>query len=79
LLLLRLGLLWFQDLTLPDPTVWTLPVISSLTVLLSVELGAEGMPPQQRETMKWFFRAVCAAMIYGTSGFPSVRCPHFDW
>jgi YidC/Oxa1 family membrane protein insertase len=61
----------FPDLSIADPT-YALPILSSLTFLASVELGAvEGMQtPSQSMNMKWFMRALAVAMVPLTASFP---------
>ena len=53
------GALWFSDLSLVDPT-YMLPVCASLTMLASIELGADtGQSMQQQQgNMKVFFRGL---------------------
>lgn len=72
------GALWFQDLTAADPYM-ALPVLSSLTFLVTIELGdlSQGGPdktPQQvklQSTMKNVFRGLAIVMVPATYHFPS--------
>ena len=66
------GFLWFTDLTIPD-SYFLLPVLSAATFLLSAELGAEGIPPQQSRMMRYIFRGLAVAMIPLSYAFPQVR------
>jgi YidC/Oxa1 family membrane protein insertase len=62
----------YMDLSIADPT-YSLPILSSLSFLASVELGAvEGMQAntQQSMSMKWFLRALSVAMVPLTASFP---------
>ena len=60
----------YPDLSMADPT-YSLPILSSLTFLASVELGAvEGMQTSQSAQMKWFLRALAVAMVPLTASFP---------
>jgi len=61
----------FADLSIADPT-YSLPILSSLTFLASVELGAvEGVQTgRQSMNMKWFLRALSVAMVPLTASFP---------
>ena len=61
----------FTDLSIADPT-YALPILSSLTFLASVELGAvEGVQTgRQSMNMKWFLRALSVAMVPLTASFP---------
>ncbi len=53
------GALWFPDLTAADP-LYLLPVLSSLTFLLTVELGAgDGMEGQVRIVLCFFGLGSC--------------------
>ena len=61
----------YMDLSIADPT-YSLPILSSLSFLASVELGAvEGMQTNaQSVSMKWFLRALSVAMVPLTASFP---------
>lgn len=60
----------YPDLSIADPT-YSLPILSSLTFLASVELGTvEGMQTSQSAQMKWFLRALAVAMVPLTASFP---------
>lgn len=70
------GLAWFSDLTSADP-FYILPVLSSLTMLATLETGAEmGAAPgaqqtQQQVTMRWVMRFVLVAAIPFISWMPA--------
>ncbi|XP_001639327.3 mitochondrial inner membrane protein OXA1L isoform X2 [Nematostella vectensis] len=65
------GLFWFTDLTAYDP-YFVLPIVCSLTMLASIELGGEaGVSNPQMQHMKTFFRVMCVAMIPLTAQFPA--------
>ncbi|KAM6451598.1 cytochrome c oxidase assembly protein COX18, mitochondrial [Liasis olivaceus] len=72
------GILWFKDLTLPDPT-WILPVTLGLLNLLIVEIFAlrktEPSPFWKYATN--FFRAVAVLMVPVASSVPSILA--FYW
>jgi YidC/Oxa1 family membrane protein insertase len=62
------GASWFTDLSVADAT-YALPLLSSLTFLLSVETNPpNGTEPQVG--MKWGMRALAAVMIPLTASFP---------
>ena len=68
------GMLWFTDLTSPDP-YYALPVIASASFLLLVELGAadgmEGQPQNMQNKMKLFMRILGVAIIPFTLNMPA--------
>lgn len=67
------GLLWFPDLTVPDPYL-ALPVLSAGTFLLMTETGKEQMmasDPARGKMMVNVFRALAVAMIPLTMNFNS--------
>lgn len=45
------GLFWFQDLSVYDPTL-ILPILSAVTMLVSMEITNKSMEPQQRWLMR---------------------------
>jgi membrane protein insertase Oxa1/YidC/SpoIIIJ len=47
-------------------------VLTASTFLLTVELGTDGVNPQQKAQMKTIFRILAAAMIPITASFPAV-------
>lgn len=69
------GALWFTDLTIADP-YYALPVITGLTFLLTVELGAadgmQGQPPEQMAKMKNFMRIFAVALVPLSASLPQV-------
>ena len=72
------GALWFTDLTVADPT-YALPVLTSLTFLATVELGAaDGMQGQSADmlkNLKNFMRGLAVVMVPFTASLPAVRSP----
>lgn len=70
------GALWFPDLTVADPT-YALPVLTSLTFLATVELGAaDGMQGQSADmlkNLKNFMRGLAVVMVPFTASLPAVR------
>ena len=70
------GALWFADLTVADPT-YALPVLTSLTFLATVELGAaDGMQGQSADmlkNMKNFMRGLAVVMVPFSASLPAVR------
>ena len=58
------GALWFTDLSVTDP-MYLLPVASALTMLASIELGAETgqAMSEQKASMKLFFRGFACFMV----------------
>jgi YidC/Oxa1 family membrane protein insertase len=68
------GILWFTDLSVPDP-YGILPISSALSFLLMMELGKKQMMatnPAQGKAMLNFFRGIAVIMIPATWNFPSV-------
>lgn len=64
------GTLWFQDLSLADPTL-ALPVISSALMVASVELGGDALPEEYKEQVTFGMRALALVMIPITMKFQS--------
>lgn len=67
------GMLWFPDLTAPDPYV-IMPVLSATTFLLMTEVGKDQMmasDPARGQTMVNVFRALAVAMVPLTMNFNS--------
>jgi YidC/Oxa1 family membrane protein insertase len=67
------GMLWFPDLTVPDPYV-IMPVLSATTFLLMTEVGKDQMmasDPVRGQTMVNVFRALAVAMVPLTMNFNS--------
>jgi YidC/Oxa1 family membrane protein insertase len=72
------GLLWFENLTIADPTL-LLPIITSLTMLLTLEVGIESSPTSMMSpNTRWILRfAVPTVTIVCTSQFATAIC--FYW
>lgn len=67
------GMLWFPDLTMPDPYM-IMPVLSATTFLLLTEVGKDQMmasDPVRGQTMVNVFRALAVAMVPMTMSFNS--------
>ncbi|XP_076470858.1 mitochondrial inner membrane protein OXA1L-like [Babylonia areolata] len=65
------GLLWFTDLTLPDP-FYAMPLMTMATFLLTIELGVDGVKAgTMSHTMKWFMRGMPLIMLPLISNFPA--------
>lgn len=64
------GILWFQDLTLSDP-YYILPVLSATTMLVSAELGAEGIPAAHNTYFKYMIRGLACISVPVTGSFPA--------
>jgi YidC/Oxa1 family membrane protein insertase len=64
------GAMWFTDLSVADPT-YILPIINSLTFLIMIELGSDGMPTAQQGTFKWVMRGLAVVMVPITAPMPS--------
>ena len=65
------GILWFSDLTIPDP-YYVLPVMACLSFITIIELGGEaGVTNPQTEKLKTFFRAISILLIPVTATLPT--------
>ncbi|XP_069956718.1 mitochondrial inner membrane protein OXA1L isoform X1 [Cherax quadricarinatus] len=66
------GLFWFMDLNVCDP-YYLLPVITSLTMLATIELGADGakLSSQNMHLMKYFLRLLPFLIFPFTMNFPA--------
>ncbi|XP_003371259.1 conserved hypothetical protein [Trichinella spiralis] len=66
------GFLWITDMTLPDPA-WILPLYSSLSVLIILELGLEtGVSTDSMSKFKWVMRVMPIGMFFFIKDYPSV-------
>lgn len=65
------GMFWFTDLTAPD-TTFILPIFNSLSFLLMIELGADGMRMQQAQQFQWVMRGLAIVMVPLTMNMPQV-------
>lgn len=65
------GLFWFTDLTVCDQ-FYLLPVITSFTMYLTIELGTDSarMSAQNLQTMKYVLRAMPLVILPFTINFP---------
>jgi len=65
------GLFWFTDLTVPDQ-YFALPIITSLTLWATIELGADGgkLSSQNLQTMRYVLRALPLIILPFTVNFP---------
>ncbi|XP_042874412.1 mitochondrial inner membrane protein OXA1L-like [Penaeus japonicus] len=66
------GLAWFTDLTISDP-YYLLPVITSLTMMATIELGTDGarLNAQNMSAMKWVLRGMPVIIFPFTLQFPA--------
>lgn len=68
------GMWWFTDLTVPDAT-YALPILASLTFLLTVEVGAadgmEGQPDKMKSKMKNIMRVVALIIVPFSGNMPA--------
>ncbi|EDW69562.1 mitochondrial inner membrane protein OXA1L [Drosophila virilis] len=66
------GLFWFTDLTLADP-FYLLPVITSATLYLTIELGTDSarLSAANMNTMKYVLRALPIVIFPFTMNFPA--------
>ena len=65
------GAYWFVDLASAD-TTFILPIVNAASFLIMVEIGADGMPANQANTMKIVMRALAVVMIPLTMNFSQV-------
>lgn len=65
------GLFWFMDLTVPDQ-FFLLPIITSCTMLLTIEVGTDGarLASANLQTMKYVLRALPFVILPFTINFP---------
>jgi YidC/Oxa1 family membrane protein insertase len=66
------GCLWFNDLSAMDPT-YVLPVLNSLSFLVMIEIGSDGMAQQQTGMFKNIMRGMAVVMVPLTAQMPAVR------
>uniref|UniRef100_A0A023G022 Putative cytochrome oxid n=1 Tax=Amblyomma parvum TaxID=251391 RepID=A0A023G022_AMBPA len=65
------GMLWFTDLTVPDPYC-LLPLITSVSLFCTLELGAEsGVRTDNLQWTRYVFRAIPVAIFPLTMNFPT--------
>ncbi|CAN8001086.1 unnamed protein product [Ixodes pacificus] len=65
------GMLWFTDLTIPDPYC-LLPLITSATLFFTIELGAEsGVRADNLQWTRYVFRAMPIVIFPFTMNFPA--------
>ncbi|XP_067132380.1 mitochondrial inner membrane protein OXA1L [Centruroides vittatus] len=65
------GILWFENLSIVDP-YYILPLITSGTLFLAIELGGEGgQLPANMRLMKYFLRAMPVIIFPFIINFPS--------
>lgn len=50
------GMWWFTDLTVPDP-YYLLPIITSLTLAATIEMGTDSVRVQSLGNMRYVLRA----------------------
>lgn len=65
------GILWFTDLTVPDP-LYILPLITCVSLFCTIELGAEsGVRADNLQWTRYVFRALPVALFPFIINFPS--------
>lgn len=65
------GMLWFTDLTVPDP-FYILPLITSVSLFCTLELGAEsGVRADNLQWTRYVFRCLPVVIFPITMNFPS--------
>lgn len=64
------GLWWFTDLTVADP-YYLMPIITSLTMLATIELGTDGQRLQNMQMMKYVLRGLPILIFPFTMNFPA--------
>lgn len=67
------GLFWFTDLTCPDQ-FYLLPVITSITMLATIEVGTDSarMSQSNMQTMRYVLRALPFIILPFTISFPTI-------
>jgi YidC/Oxa1 family membrane protein insertase len=65
------GAAWFSNLAAADPYL-ILPLFNSLSFLLMVEMGADGINAQQQKTFRNVMRGLAVVMVPLTMDMPSV-------
>lgn len=66
------GILWFPDLTIPDP-IYALPLLTAATLFATIEVGVDGIKASQfgHSSIKLFLRAMPLVSIPFMINFPS--------
>jgi YidC/Oxa1 family membrane protein insertase len=70
------GAAWFTNLAAADPYL-ILPLFNSLSFLLMVEMGADGINAQQQKTFQNVMRGLAVVMVPLTMDMPSVSIATF--
>jgi YidC/Oxa1 family membrane protein insertase len=65
------GAWWFNDLSAADPT-YILPVFNSLSFLIMLEIGSDGVEMKDKKNFKWIMRGLGVAMVPLTMSMPQV-------
>lgn len=66
------GILWFHDLTVPDP-FYILPALTAATLFLQLKLGADGMQSQGLGPVaKNIIKIMPVGVFFFTMNFPAV-------
>lgn len=65
------GYFWLTDLTMPDP-YYIMPVITSVTMYITLELGADGTNLKAMGLMRYAVRAMPFAILPFIITFPGV-------
>lgn len=56
------GTLWFQNLIAADP-YYILPVLNSLSFLLMIEMGADGIQTSHQANFRWIMRGIAVTIV----------------
>ncbi|CAB5395655.1 unnamed protein product [Rhizophagus irregularis] len=71
------GILWFKDLSVPDPQI-ILPFLVSGGFIAMLEFGVDtNLKNTQAVGLKWFFRIISVTSIFFTMQLPSAILYHF--
>ena len=67
------GMLWFNDLTIPDP-YYALPILTATSLYIQIKVGADGMQAQgMGPLMKHGMKLLPFGLLILTVKFPAVR------
>ncbi|KAI3658599.1 hypothetical protein MP638_006270 [Amoeboaphelidium occidentale] len=70
------GALWFNDLTIADPT-YVLPLTTAALFLITLETGADFGQSQQSQQMKRIFRIMTITSVPFMAQFPAALCVYW--
>ena len=63
------GILWFKDLSSPDPT-YVSPILTAASFMLVIEMAENAGNNPNANTMKWAFRLLGVSMVPLTASLP---------